>query len=213
MARTDRSAERFKYGICLNDECQECKKKTIQQVPMRKDLLCVECGKPLRECPPPVKTPWKKYLGIGIPVLVVVAFVIWFAFLRDSGSATTEKPGNIVAAPDTTIVDGVKKDSTKVDKATTSNKEKPKPQPITGNGKSNLSFGTYDGPMTNGKPDGFGGTITVTSTYTIDLKKASGETVTVNRGDKIMNVKMENGRLRQGEIHFADGTRKYISGL
>lgn len=82
-----------------------------------------------------------------------------------------------------------------------------------GIGKINLSYGIYEGPLSSGKPDGFGGTITVTSIYTIDLKKASGETVTVNRGDKIMSVKMENGRLRQGEIHFADGTRKYISGL
>jgi len=83
----------------------------------------------------------------------------------------------------------------------------------TRNGKINLGYGTYDGPLSNGKAHGIGGEITVTSTYIIDLKKASGETVTVNRGDKIMNVKMENGRLRQGEIHFADGTRKYISGL
>ena len=74
--------------------------------------------------------------------------------------------------------------------------------------RPNLGWGIYEGPA-----NGFGGTITVTSTHTIDLKKASGETVTVNRGDKIVGVKMENGRLRQGEIHFADGTRKYLSGL
>ena len=74
--------------------------------------------------------------------------------------------------------------------------------------KKTLGWGIYEGPA-----NGFGGTITVTSTHTIDLKKASGETVTVNRGDKIVSVKMENGRLRQGEIHFADGTRKYLSGL
>jgi len=77
-----------------------------------------------------------------------------------------------------------------------------------------LSWGRYDGPRnSSGNPDGFGGTITVTKSYTIDLKKASGETVTVSPGDKIFSVKMENGRLRQGEIHFADGKRKYISGL
>ena len=80
-------------------------------------------------------------------------------------------------------------------------------------GTVKLPFGVYDGPRSNFKANGFGGTITVNSTYTIDLKKASGETVTVHRGDKIVSVKMENNRLRQGEIHFADGTRKYISGL
>lgn len=77
----------------------------------------------------------------------------------------------------------------------------------------NLGWGRYDGPMAGGKPHGFGGTITVSGYHSIDLKKASGETVEVNRGDKIMNVKIENGRLRQGEIHFADGTRRFISGL
>lgn len=76
-----------------------------------------------------------------------------------------------------------------------------------------LGWGNYSGPMSGGKPHGFGGTITVTKSHTIDLKKASGETVQVNRGDKIMNVKMENGKLRQGEIHFSNGTRRYLSGL
>lgn len=94
--------------------------------------------------------------------------------------------------------------------------EEPDPTPPVDtrtSGKVSVGYGTYDGPLSNGKAHGIGGEIIVTSTYTIDLKKASGETVTVHRGDKIMNVKMENGRLRQGEIHFNDGTRKYISGL
>ena len=82
-----------------------------------------------------------------------------------------------------------------------------------GTGTYSLGWGTYSGPMSGGKPNGFGGTITVSRSYTIDLKKASGETVQVNAGDKITNVKMENGVLRQGEIHFANGTRRYLSGL
>ena len=83
----------------------------------------------------------------------------------------------------------------------------------TGGGNTiNLGWGTYSGPVSGGK-SGIGGEISVTKTYTIDLKKASGETVTVNRGDKIVNAKVENGQLRQGEIRFADGTRKFVSGL
>lgn len=77
----------------------------------------------------------------------------------------------------------------------------------------NLGWGKYDGPMSDGKPNGFGGTIIVKESYAIDLKKASGETVQVNPGDKIANVKMENGVLRQGEVQFSDGTRRYLSGL
>lgn len=76
-----------------------------------------------------------------------------------------------------------------------------------------LGWGKYEGPMSGGKPHGFGGTITVKNSYTIDLKKASGETVQLNLGDEIANVKMENGTLRQGEVHFSDGTRRYLSGL
>lgn len=65
MATSSRSAERFKYGICLNDECSLCKEKKVQQIPMRKELVCTECGKPLRECPPPTKGPnWKKIAAI-----------------------------------------------------------------------------------------------------------------------------------------------------
>lgn len=77
----------------------------------------------------------------------------------------------------------------------------------------NLGWATYDGPMSGGKPDGFGGTIVVKTSYTIDLKKASGETLRLNPGDKIVSVKMENGKLRQGEVHFSDGTRRFLSGL
>ena len=77
----------------------------------------------------------------------------------------------------------------------------------------NLGWGTYNGPMSRGKPDGFGGEIVVKTSHTIDLKKASGETLRLNPGDKIVGVKMENGILRQGEVHFSDGTRRFLSGL
>ena len=78
MATSSRSAERFKYGICLNDECPMCKQKTVQQIPMRKDLVCQnpECGKPLRECPPPKKP--------GLPVGLIIGII---AFLLVGGLA------------------------------------------------------------------------------------------------------------------------------
>lgn len=90
-------------------------------------------------------------------------------------------------------------------------KEDSQPEPPVG--PISLGWGTYDGPRSGRTPHGFGGSITVKSRHTIDLKKATGETVEVAAGDKIMNVKMDNGRLRQGEIHFSDGRRKFISGL
>lgn len=103
----------------------------------------------------------------------------------------------------------------KVDSVDIKNKkDKPEPpQPEPPVGPISLGWGTYDGPRSGRTPHGFGGSITVKSHHTIDLKKATGETVELAPGDKIMNVKMDNGRLRQGEIHFSDGRRKFISGL
>lgn len=133
--------------------------------------------------------------------------------ISDDAIITLSQTGEVVAlkAGNATITFSSDKSGkqAKVEVTVKSNNEEGGDTP----GKVNLSFGIYEGPRKNFKADGFGGTITVTRSYSIDLKKASGETVMVNRGDKIVSVKMENGRLRQGEIHFADGTRKYISGL
>jgi len=67
------SNERYQYGICLNDECPKCKAKEVQQIPMRKEFVCQnpECGKPLRECPPPKKRNGKLPLIIGIAILLI----------------------------------------------------------------------------------------------------------------------------------------------
>lgn len=127
--------------------------------------------------------------------------------VQKDSSAIEKAPAEEVKATD----EQEQKAEEKVTKKET--KEQPTPTPPPAPKTYSLGWGTYDGPMSGGVPHGFGGTITVSGSHTIDLKKASGETVTVNRGDKIVGVKMENGRLRQGEIHFADGTRKYLSGL
>lgn len=76
MARETRrsGAERFKYGICLNDECPKCKNKDVQQIPMRREFVCEECGKELRECPPPKKS-GKKPLIAAIAVIALVGIV------------------------------------------------------------------------------------------------------------------------------------------
>ena len=82
MATSSRSTERFKYGICLNDECPLCKEKKIQQIPMRKDLVCTnpDCGKPLRECPPPKTGPNKKLIAIITAAVLGIAAIICVIF-------------------------------------------------------------------------------------------------------------------------------------
>ncbi len=82
--------------------------------------------------------------------------------------------------------------------------------PATGGGRQNLGYGSYEGPMQGGKPHGIGGVIRFTRSYTIDLKKANGETVEVNAGDYMDNVKMNQGRLVQGMLHRSNGGTRWI---
>lgn len=91
MASSSRSAERFKYGICLNDECSLCKEKKVQQIPMRKDLVCSECGKPLRECPPPKKKGIDpKLIGIIAAVVIIGSGIAAFFGLKGGSKLPTE---------------------------------------------------------------------------------------------------------------------------
>lgn len=94
MATSTRSTERFKYGICLNDECPLCKEKKIQQIPMRKDLVCTnpECGKPLRECPPPKTGINKKLIGIIAGAAIGIA-AIGVAIYALTGGGDSEPDG------------------------------------------------------------------------------------------------------------------------
>lgn len=84
-------------------------------------------------------------------------------------------------------------------------------EPLNTPGKVDLGYAIYDGPRKNGKPNGMGGTVTFKRAYSIDLKKAPAEYVDVYKGDKIVNAKYIDGRLVQGEIHFTDGTRRWIN--
>jgi len=74
----------------------------------------------------------------------------------------------------------------------------------------NLGYGIYEGPTKNGKAHGIGGLIRFTRSYSIDLKKASGETVEVFSGDKLVNVKMDNNRIIQGLLKRTDGSQRWI---
>ena len=84
-------------------------------------------------------------------------------------------------------------------------------EPLNTPGKVDWGYAIYDGPRKNGKPNGMGGTVTFKRAYSIDLKKAPAEYVDVYKGDKIVNAKYIDGRLVQGEIHFTDGTRRWIN--
>lgn len=92
----------------------------------------------------------------------------------------------------------------------TVNVEVKKVEPKVQSNNVNLGFGIYEGPTKNGKAHGIGGLIRFTRSYSIDLKKASGETVEVFSGDKLVNVKMDNNRIIQGLLKRTDGSQRWI---
>lgn len=103
--------ERLKYGMCLNEECEKCKTKEIQAIPMRKDFVCPTCGKELRECPPPKKGKLGLIIGI-IAALVVLAILIYCCLPGKSDEGNQVVPDSI--AVDTTVVEPQPTDSTHI---------------------------------------------------------------------------------------------------
>lgn len=177
--RSNSEHVRFRYGICLNDTCSKCKSKEVQQISARKDLVCAECGKPLRECPPP-KSWWDKngkYVIISVLVVIVavLAGLFFFTDLFRGKTASDPEPEKPViqtdsvssksAQADTVALDTVSKPVPQEaekkepanDQKTVKNKEEKASKPANPNyGTVNLGYGTYTGDLKNGKPHGFG---------------------------------------------------------
>ena len=78
-----------------------------------------------------------------------------------------------------------------------------------------LGYAMYYGPtiVYSGKrvPHGLGGELKFKRNYEIDLKKASGEKVSVKSGDRMRNCKFDNGRLVQGLIVFSNREQRWIT--
>ncbi len=214
----------------------------MQEISARKELVCAECGKPLRECPPPKKSS-RLGLIIGIAVIVVVACAIgaYFLFFRNiPKEETTEEIPEVVqeatdvaveALPTDTIKEdsiskGVKSEAEEVPSTTVEGKQTQAQQSHSDAATSNnsgrkestsnvttLVCGRYEGPMSNGTPNGIGGTVYITRNYTISLKDGTGGVVEVSSGDKIVDTKFKEGVLQQGQLIRANGERKYLSGL
>ena len=204
--------ERLKYGICLNDECSMCKSKEIQSVPMRKDLLCSECGKELRECPPPKKK--GKSPIILVASIVVVAVVAGLFFILGGNEDAVEKNAivetpiveEIVVAEDVTNTDQdiVVTDTScveEVSKPSTSTKSVVEPQKTSGNGNLALSYGRYSGAIKNGYPHGQG-KLTYTQTRVInryDMKAREAQP-----GNYVIG-EFHNGFVVYGKLYDANG--------
>ncbi|MDE5607961.1 MAG: hypothetical protein K2I64_03405 [Muribaculaceae bacterium] len=92
MASNRNEHLRYRYGICLNDSCEKCKSKEVQQIPARKDLVCESCGKPLRECPPPKSFGQKygKLIGIGVAAVVIIGGIATYFLLPSKNGGSIE---------------------------------------------------------------------------------------------------------------------------
>lgn len=210
----------YKYGICLNDECTKCKAKEVQQVPLRKEFVCSECGGELRECPPPKRKSYKLPIIIASAVVAVGCGVGGFLAFSGSGheDKTTENStidtSTTITATEATTTEQDNQENTVTDepvKKVTSTNYSGSATAGAKSGSTSLGWGTYSGPMQSGQPHGIGGTVKVTSNHSIDLKDGRGTMLEVEPGETIENTKFENGRLRSGELHRNDGTRKYFN--
>lgn len=148
--------ERLKYGICLNDECSKCRSKEVQSVPMRKDLVCSECGKELRECPPPRKKgkPQPIYIGLGVVLCIGALIGGVLTFSTDSTKEARQNTTDVIAVIDTPKVEPVEVAPTPTEVAKEPVVQPQKTTPT--NGTLRLSYGTYTGATKNGYPHGQG---------------------------------------------------------
>ncbi|MBQ9671955.1 MAG: hypothetical protein IJV34_03785 [Prevotella sp.] len=207
MAREERV--RFRYGICLNDGCSKCKSKEVQEIPARKDFVCAECGKPLRECPPPKKGPNMKVIGGAIAAVVVLGGGAAALFM---GGGDEQLAGEVKAPVE--VVDTQKVDTPAVAAPVETapvaepKKEEPKQaepaqpkQPVA----KNPSWGKYDGARdANGLPHG-NGVLRITRSTTIN-----GETA--QPGERIEGV-FRNGYVNMGTWYKNDGNAVVVKGI
>lgn len=217
MASNRSEHVRFRYGICLNDQCSKSKSKEVQEVPARKDLICAECGKPLRECPRP-RTWWeqngKKVAGTSVAVAVIgIGGLLASGVLGGSDQpvpAPTPVSAPVVQEKDTAqqVAANAETDTMAVagpqpgNAATGQTVKDPKPlnSGVTdGMGTINYDYGKYVGDIRNGKPDGAG-----VLTYTKAHKVVSTKDVVAQPGERFEGV-FENGKATFGTLYKKDG--------
>lgn len=207
-ARADRN--RFKFGICSNRDmngegrkCPKCESGEIFKIRATEDFVCPECGEPLKEVPGP-KTGGKKLYIIIAAVLIVLAGVVYFLYSGNSENNVTDNE------PEEQITD-----STQVVPVNSASDRKVKAddsvRPESKTASSVLDWGSYEGNVNEyGEAHGTMGTVTVTKTHTFDLKTSDNEKLTVNKGDRIVDCKFNNGKFVSGEIIYSNGERRTV---
>lgn len=223
MATTNRREHvRFRYGMCLNDTCPKCQAKEIQEISARKEFVCAECGKQLRECPPP-RSWWDKNgkKTIAAAAVVVIAGGVIAGLSLSGGDKAPVQPEKVVTA-DTVVSKPVPADTAgmasdtvpvmekEAQKEPQEKKEKTADKPVkpkavrNGYGTISLGYGRYTGELKNGKPHGHG-TITYTSSHQI----VSSKDFIATPGDRFEG-EFRDGRISSMGIWYHDGNQTAV---
>ena len=228
MATRNNDRIRYRYGICLNDNCEKCKSKEVQEIPARKDFVCQnpECGKPLRECPPPKKGGNMKLIGIIAGVVALLAIVGGIIALSGNGEETPKQES--IAAVDSDSIkaaqmetenqqlkdslaaieaEQAKMDSLAAVEAANAKKQevpvtKPAaaPKPASSDSK-NLGYATFKGSW----PNDVKGRMIFKESHVIDSKDPKGRVA--EAGDYVIG-EWADGHLVQGIWYGADNQVK-----
>lgn len=198
-----------RYGLCLNDNCPKCKSKEIQQINGRKDFVCEECGKLLRECPPP-RTWWDKNGKTLLGVLIAVVILGAGGFFVMSPKSESNVESLDESVPE--IIEESPVDSVQVTKGqpVTPILEKKKTEPVkkavaSTNKSLDLGYATYKGQVKNGLPHDENGRMTFKEKRLID--KRDSQKRMADPGDYIIGEYV-NGKLVQGVWYNEKNTVK-----
>ena len=216
MERRNKEYVRYRHGICLNETCSKAKSKEVQQIAARKEFVCEECGKPLRECPPPKKGN-KTPIVVVTVVLVVALIAAFFIFSGGESKQLTEpqlatKDSDIVKVEKDTIgisevkkdepvVEPMKEEKPKVEKTA----EKPAKPATSSSNSKNLGYATFKGNLKNGQPNDVNGRLIFKTSHVIDSRDPKGRVA--EAGDYVIG-EFSEGHLVQGIWYGSDNTVK-----
>ena len=206
---------RYRYGICLNDNCEKCKSKEVQEIPARKDFVCQnpECGKPLRECPPPKKGGNTKLIAI-IAGIVVLLGIIGGIIAMGGGESKPEAVETAVAPVDSDSIKAAQeaaeqqriKDSLDAVAAAEAQKQKAESKPATApkpavSGSKDLGDATFKGTW----PNDVNGRMVFKTSHAIDSRDPKKRVA--EAGDYVIGEWSE-GHLVQGIWYSSDNQVK-----
>lgn len=209
MSNKNSERERFKYGICLNEDCPMCKSKEIQKISLRKEFVCSnpDCGQELRECPPPKKMNIKPFIFLG-GVIVIVAVIVVAIILGRKASAQKAEAARMAAIEQARLDSIAQAEADSVaairlqeeqanaaaEQARLAEVEANAAKKTASSTSGNVDYGKWSGAWKAGKPHGTG-TMKYTKQHLIDSRDPQKRTA--SPGDYIIG-EFANGKLVQG---------------